>query len=469
MDKKWIAAIAVVLILIVAAVGVYVYTSGDDDSNVERYYSPGSVFKYQTNGEFENIDTGEVITYEGITTYLMMDEMEGRKQTAIVIEDLETNNGFFKMINYKNGITLPSSLSDKTETIDTIDGKKELHVIDHNQTGSKSYCGDNYIAYKQIEVRTHDKYTGSHTFDLAEYHLAEESECAVFYMGNGSTEYGLCDLVEDGTEVTVPDCSFTYENHAFKGWNTSADGKGTSYAAGSTFEAAGESVTLYAQWETTSYPVGSVLKYQTKGEIEEISTKKVITYEGTTTYIMMDEMRDNSQTEICIQEIKYSNGMNRQLNIQSFMMFPDSLPDKTEIINTPYFGTKELRVEELNDEKIKSKEYYGDGVVYKQTGTSVNSDTIEKYTVDLMGYHLAEESECAVFYMGNGSTEYGLCDLVEDGTEVTVPDCSFTYENHAFKGWNTSADGKGTSYAAGSTFEAAGESVTLYAQWEESK
>lgn len=51
------------------------------------------------------------------------------------------------------------------------------------------------------------------------------------------------------------------------------------------------------------------------------------------------------------------------------------------------------------------------------------------------------------------------------GTTVTVSDGSgLSKTNYTFSGWNTAADGSGTAYAVGSTFNFP-EDTTLYAQW----
>lgn len=254
MDRKWIAAIAAALILIVAAVGAYVYISGDDDSDDKSgFHTAGNVLKFHINGEIKHTNGEVIVTYEGTITVIYTNEIEGNKQTAIMICEHKFSDGTIDQINTKSFDVNVGYAFSETEVINTpYYGEKELYVDKFNDKDvgeGKFYYDDKCVVYKQIVTRTLADYTESYTADLMEYHIAEESECAVFYMGNGSTEYGLYDLVADGTEVTVPDCSFTYENHSFKGWNTSADGKGTSYAAGSTFEAAGESVTLYAQWE----------------------------------------------------------------------------------------------------------------------------------------------------------------------------------------------------------------------------
>ena len=73
----------------------------------------------------------------------------------------------------------------------------------------------------------------------------------VVYDGNGG-------VTDDGkptfrlTSTTVSNTWFAYEGHAFTGWNTSADGSGTSYAPGSTISYPAHGyVKLYAQWAPT--------------------------------------------------------------------------------------------------------------------------------------------------------------------------------------------------------------------------
>ena len=75
-----------------------------------------------------------------------------------------------------------------------------------------------------------------------------------------------------------------------------------------------------------------------------------------------------------------------------------------------------------------------------------------------------------VIYDGNGNTggtaptdskKYKLNDEVivkEQGDLVRT--------GYTFTGWNTSADGSGTSYASGATFNISASNVTLFAQWE---
>lgn len=52
----------------------------------------------------------------------------------------------------------------------------------------------------------------------------------------------------------------------------------------------------------------------------------------------------------------------------------------------------------------------------------------------------------------------------DDGESVTIKANGFTRSGYSFVNWNTSWDGYGTSYSAGSTYK--GNGMTLYAQWK---
>lgn len=52
----------------------------------------------------------------------------------------------------------------------------------------------------------------------------------------------------------------------------------------------------------------------------------------------------------------------------------------------------------------------------------------------------------------------------DDGESVTIKANGFTRSGYSFVNWNTSWDGKGTSYSAGSTYK--GNGISLYAQWK---
>jgi uncharacterized repeat protein (TIGR02543 family) len=86
---------------------------------------------------------------------------------------------------------------------------------------------------------------------------------SVTYDANNATEGSApadATAYKLGDSVTVADDtgSLARTGYAFCGWNTKADGSGTTYAAGSTFSMGPEDVTLYAAWNSTTATLASV-------------------------------------------------------------------------------------------------------------------------------------------------------------------------------------------------------------------
>lgn len=71
-----------------------------------------------------------------------------------------------------------------------------------------------------------------------------------------------------------------------------------------------------------------------------------------------------------------------------------------------------------------------------------------------------------VSYNANGGTgTTASSSPVTAGTSITLAANGFTYTGFTFTGWNTSANGSGTAYAAGASYTV-NSNVTLYAQWQ---
>ncbi len=89
------------------------------------------------------------------------------------------------------------------------------------------------------------------------------SPCRPFiisFNGNGSTSGSMANQsINFGSSAKLAGNAFSRTGYTFKGWNTSANGNGQSYANGATFVAPASTsstttITLYAQWEKIQYP-----------------------------------------------------------------------------------------------------------------------------------------------------------------------------------------------------------------------
>lgn len=133
------------------------------------------------------------------------------------------------------------------------------------KTDSKSWSNCFYGLDFNVTVSgSSNKYISLSQCDFY-YESAGPSTYTVSYYGNGS-ESGTVptdsNQYTSGQEVTVlgNTGSLAKTGHSFAGWNTAADGSGTSRAAGSTFEIS-DNVNLYAVWS----PNPMSLEYDTNG------------------------------------------------------------------------------------------------------------------------------------------------------------------------------------------------------------
>lgn len=78
---------------------------------------------------------------------------------------------------------------------------------------------------------------------------------AVTYNGNGATSGSNANQTKvRDTNLTLSNCGFARTGYTFTGWNTAANGSGTSYAAGATYTG-NAALTLYAQWQIVTYAI----------------------------------------------------------------------------------------------------------------------------------------------------------------------------------------------------------------------
>ena len=108
--------------------------------------------------------------------------------------------------------------------------------------------------YEDKELTKKYDFTTEVKEDMTLY--AKWAEFKVTYDGNKNTD-GTAPIdsiqlyVKDDEVTVLPKGDLSRTGYTFKGWNTSADGSGTSYKAGDTFKIT-EDTTLYAMWEKDS-------------------------------------------------------------------------------------------------------------------------------------------------------------------------------------------------------------------------
>jgi uncharacterized protein (TIGR02145 family)/uncharacterized repeat protein (TIGR02543 family) len=272
-----------------------------------------------------------------------------------------------------------------------------------NGTGA-SYAGGETFVMGATNATLYAKWTQNPTY-------------SVVYSGNGNTGGTAptdSNAYEQSANVTVlaNTGSLTKTSFTFAGWNTSADGKGTTYAGGETFKIATANDTLFAVWtQNATYTV---------------------TYNG------------NGSTAGTVPSDANAYEQGASVNVKA---------NTGNLARTGYtFAGWNAAAD-------------GTGASYS-AGTSFNIGTanVTLYAV------WTQNPTYTVTYSGNSNTSGAAptdANAYQQGASVTVKanTGNLARTGYTFAGWNTAADGSGTTYAAGSNLTMGSSNTTLYAVW----
>jgi uncharacterized repeat protein (TIGR02543 family) len=280
--------------------------------------------------------------------------------------------------------------------------------------------GFTFVGWNTAADGTGTPYNGGDTFAMPAEDVTLYAQWTanptykVTYNGNGA-DGGEVPVdnnnYEEGQTVTVAAAgTMTYMGHTFVGWNTVDDGTGTAYNSGDTFSMPAADVTLYAQW--TVNPTYNV------------------TYNG----------NGADGGEVPVDNNNYEEGQTVTVASAGTMT------------RTGYTFSS------WNTAADGSGTYYSAGVTF-----SMPAKDITLYA------QWTENPTYNVTYNGNGADGGSVpvdSNDYEGGETVTVASAgTMIRSGYTFIGWNTTADGDGTYYAAGSTFAMPSFNLTLYAEW----
>jgi len=226
----------------------------------------------------------------------------------------------------------------------------------------------------------------------------------VTFSANGATSGAAPEpqTVYSGISITVPgQGTLAYTGKKFGGWNTQANGGGTNYASGATFTVM-DNVTLYAKWQSE---VQYTVTYNANGASGTAPTAQTV----------------DPGTEITLQGI--------------------------------------------SDMVYTGKKFTGWATNTGGTGTIYTIGS--HYTVTgNVTFYAQWQSPFTVTYNANGANgDAPDAQTVDPGTVIVLPgEGTMTYSGKVFDGWNTLANGEGTSYAEGVSYTV-NANITLYAKW----
>jgi len=258
------------------------------------------------------------------------------------------------------------------------------------------------------------------TANVTLYAKWNSSQYTVTFNANGGTSISggtgtppAKQTVNAGTRITLPNTSLMKSGHTFEGWNTSADGTGTNYSIGS-YYTVNANTTLYANWKIIQY---------------------TITF----------NLNGGSGTAPSAQKVNAGSSI--------------TLPSGSGLTRSGYtFGGWNTNTSGTGTNYAAGSSYTTNAAITNTANAAVTLyvkwDAIVAYTV--------------TYNINGGSGTIPNAQTVNAGSSITLPSGSgLSMNGYAFSGWNTSADGSGTNYNAGSSYTptAPTPSITLYAKW----
>ena len=314
-----------------------------------------------------------------------------------------------------------------------------------------------------VNALTENK-TYTYTFEPIEY--------TIHYYPNGGVGTMLDQARKYDDKKTLTTNAFALEGYTFTGWNTAADGSGTSYTDendGNLSSTDGETVTLFAQWQANNYTVkfdanggvGTMDDQSRKYDDKTALTANVFTYEGKTfngwntaadgsgTPYKDEEVNNLSSTEGDMVTL-YAQWTTNTYTVSWKNHDGTVLETDTDVAygSTPsYDGETPVKEKEGNKE-------------YTFSGWTPEIDTVKGAAT-----YTATYSENEIIYTVTFDANGGKADTTTGTTNAEFKLSSLptpTYEGYTFKGWFTEATG-GSEISADTVYT---QDTTIYAQWE---
>lgn len=347
-------------------------------------------------------------------------------------------------------------------------------------------------------------YAGSAGSTLTLYAQWTKVVYTIAFDGNGSTSGSMSKMTNCnyGSSYTLNANQFKRTGYTFAGWNTAADGSGTSYGDEAVFTYTptvdGETLTLYAQWTAYSYQLvldgnGSTSGSYTReywGISDVLYTIPANVYERTGyTFTVWNVESDGSGKSFSdgssLWAIPDYDGQILTLYaqwtpIQYTIKFDGngSSSGSMDALDARSYGTSY----KLTANKFKKTGYTfagwntkkdGSGKTYKNKASVKNLTSKSDGTVTL--YAQWTPNKYTISFDGNGSTSGSMSDLAncKYASSYKLTANKFKKTGYTFAGWNTKKDGSGKTYKNKASVKKLTSknkgTVTLYAQWTAAK
>ena len=358
-------------------------------------------------------------------------------------------------------------------------------------SGIPNRPGYTFITWNTLADGTGTSRPTSGTFtmpasDVTLYAIWSQNAYTVYYnmnTGNGSI---APQPARYGNSVTVSNSVPTRTGFTFAGWNTQVGGVaagGTQYAGGSNLTMPAANVTLYAQWTAIDYSV----TYNANGGSGAPAAQTPLNAGVDVTLSSTLPVRTGYQfngwnTRADGTGTNYLRGGSLVMPAANVSLYAVWVPDILDLLYNANGGSGAPSAETAaTNSSVTVSSTIPVRAGYNFTGW--NTLAAGGGTAQASGSSFLMPGTALTLYaqwtpknitlhydLNGGSANANMpapADVTQAFNTVTqlAPSNTFGKNNATFIGWNSAADGSGTSYAAESNFTMPDSDVTLYAQW----
>ncbi len=366
-------------------------------------------------------------------------------------------------------------------------------------SGSLTKNGNSFIGWNTAANGTGISYAPGDTFAIGTANVTLYAmwspipTYSVTYDANGATSGSVpasASYVQGATVTVAGGGGLARSGYTFTGWNTAANGSGTSYVANTTFSMGTANITLYAQWTVIpTYTVSYASSGVTSGTVPAPAS-----------YAQGDTVTVSGNTGNLLLTGYSFSGWNTAANGTGTSYAPGDTFAMGAAAVTLYAQWTAIPMHGLsyNGNSATSGVVPGSSTVYENATVTVSDNTgnLIRTNYTFSGWNTAANGSGTPYAPGDSLT-MGTADVILYAQWAVIPTYTVTYDgngytsgtlpvdsnnylerqvvsipvaslyrtDYRFMGWNTQADGSGTTYYPGHIFAIGNANVTLYARW----
>lgn len=300
---------------------------------------------------------------------------------------------------------------------------------------------------------------------------------SIIYNANGGTGTMSPQVVSENSEVSLSENTLRREGYRFVGWNTSPDGLGTSYLNKSKISITNKNIILFAQWATLT----NKLFFDSNGGAGTMPPQLIKSGEtvriNPITFTNPEFNFVGWSTSPTGDSVIYSDNSSFTMGEHDVVLYAQWSQKPIYMITfDPNTGSGSSTTQDI----VEGFTVQLSGNPFSKTGHSfVEWNTLANGTgisyLDLANYTMGNENRVlyaiwspntySVSFNSNGGSGSMESKLITFESTISLPSNSFSNTGHTFAGWNTLANGTGTSYSDLASYTMGHENAVLYAIW----